>query len=158
MATRARVLMVCLGNICRSPTAEAALREAADEAGLSLTVESAGTAAWHVGNRPDSRSRAAGSRAGLHVDGAARQVTAQDFERFDLLVAMDASNAEALRRLAPDEAATFRIRLFRDYVEGQQGLDVPDPYHGGRDGFDEVVGICRAAAAGLVTALSEGDA
>ncbi len=144
--------MVCLGNICRSPTAEAAVREAAATERFDIVVESAGTAAWHVGNRPDARSRAAAQAAGLHVDGAAQQVTTPDFDRFDLVVAMDASNLADLRRIAPP-GGEARLRLFRDYADAGRGLDVPDPYHGGPDGFREVVEICRAASAGLVAAL-----
>lgn len=149
------VLMVCLGNICRSPTAEAALREAADDAGLDVTVDSAGTGAWHVGNRPDARMRAAAAEVGLDVDGAARQVEVDDFDRFDLLVAMDTENLANLRRLAPDEAARERVHLFRSFA-GDDGASVPDPYYGGRDGFVRVVELCREAAAGLVDAIRHG--
>jgi len=152
-----RVLMVCLGNICRSPTAEAALREAADDAGLQLQVESAGTGAWHVGNPPDPRMTAAAAESDLHLDGAARQVTVADFERFDLIVAMDRSNLQDLERLAPGDDARARLRLFRDYA-GETGQDVPDPYYGGPDGFREVVAITRRAAAGLVDAIANGTA
>ncbi len=152
-----RVLMVCLGNICRSPTAEAALREAAEEAGLDVEVDSAGTAAYHVGNPPDPRSRAAAAEAGWDVDGAARQVEPTDFERFDLVVAMDADNLRNLRRVAPP-GGEAKLRLFRDFAGDGDGLDVPDPYYGGPDGFQEVVALCREAARGLVAALQRGDA
>ncbi len=153
-----RVLMVCLGNICRSPTAEAALREAADEAGLDVEVDSAGTADYHVGDPPDGRSVDAARRAGLFVEGTGRQVSARDFEDFDLLVAMDSANERALRRLAPSHEAEAKVRRFRDYEGGEIGLDVPDPYYGGEQGFAEVVRICRRAAAGLVLALRDGSA
>jgi protein-tyrosine phosphatase len=153
-----RVLMVCLGNICRSPTAEAALREAADREGVALEVESAGTASWHVGSDPDPRTVAAGRELGLRVSGQGRQATAADFGEFDLLVAMDASNLRDLQELAPSPQAAARIRLFRDYEPGAEGRDVPDPYSGGADGFLEVVGMARRAADGLLARLVRGDA
>lgn len=152
-----RVLLVCLGNICRSPTAEAAVREAADAAGLDLDVDSAGTGAWHVGEPPDRRMTAAAADDALHLSGRARQVSPDDFAAFDLVVAMDRTNLEDLRRLAPDGTARSRLRLFRDYA-GEPDLDVPDPYYGGPDGFHEVVGIVRRAASGMVEAIQRGEA
>ncbi len=152
-----RVLLVCLGNICRSPTAEAAVREAAADAGVDLEVDSAGTGAWHVGNPPDERMTSAAAEDGLHLAGSARQVTVDDFARFDLVVAMDASNRDDLLRLAPDDDARARVRLFRDYAD-ETGQGVPDPYYGGPDGFREVVAIVRRAARGLVEAIARGDA
>ncbi len=150
-----RVLAVCLGNICRSPTAEAALREAAQEAGVALEVDSAGTAGYHTGNPPDSRMRAAGAEMGLGIRGAARTAVAADFDRFDMILAMDAANRRDLERLAPDDEARARIRLFREFDdEAGVDLDVPDPYYGGHDGFVEVVDICRRSAAGFVASLS----
>lgn len=151
-----RVLLVCLGNICRSPTAEAAVREAAEQAGVDVEVDSAGTGAWHVGNPPDTRMTAAAAEDGLRLDGAARQVTADDFRDFDLVVAMDASNRTDLLALAPDDDARGRVRLFRDYAD-EPGVGVPDPYYGGPDGFREVVRVVRRAAAGLVAAIERGD-
>lgn len=152
-----RVLLVCLGNICRSPTAEAAVREAAEVAGVDLEVDSAGTGGWHVGEPPDRRMTAAAAEDDLQLLGAARQLAVEDFDRFDLLVAMDQANLEDLRRLAPDDDARDRIRLFRDYA-GEHGEGVPDPYYGGPDGFRQVVGIVRRAAAGLVEAVRDGRA
>lgn len=149
-----RVLMVCLGNICRSPTAEAALREAADDAEITVDVDSAGTASWHTGKRPDPRMRQAGADASLAIDGAARQVTARDFRDFDLVIAMDAQNRRDLEHLAPDDESAARIRLFRDY-SGAPGADVPDPYYGDADGFAAVIAISRDAARGLVRAIAE---
>ncbi len=152
-----RVLLVCLGNICRSPTAEAAVREAADQAGVDLEVDSAGTGAWHVGEPPDARMTAAAAEDDLHLAGAARQVTPDDFRDFDLVVAMDTSNLDDLGRLAPDDDARGRLRLFREYAD-EAGQGVPDPYYGGPDGFREVVRIVRRAAAGLVAAIRDGRA
>jgi protein-tyrosine phosphatase len=144
-----RVLFVCAGNICRSPTAEGVMRGLLAEAELDgeIEVESAGTGGWHVGDPPDPRSVAAAAERGVELSGAARQVDQADFESFDLLIAMDRSNRDALRRLAPDEEARERIRLLREYGDGQ-AHDVPDPYYGGSEGFAEVVEIvernCRA--------------
>lgn len=152
-----RVLLVCLGNICRSPTAEAAVREAAAEAGLDIEIDSAGTGAWHVGNPPDQRMTAAAAEDGLELTGSARQVTVDDFSDYDLIVAMDAANRDDLLRLAADDGARDRVRLFRDYA-GEVAQDVPDPYYGGPDGFREVVAIVRRAARGLVEAIARGDA
>lgn len=152
-----RVLLVCLGNICRSPTAEAAVREAAAAAGLDLDVDSAGTAAYHVGEPPDRRMTAAAADDDLVLEGRARQVTADDFATYDLVVAMDEANLRELERLAPDDDARSRLRLFRDYA-GEHGEGVPDPYYGGPDGFREVVAIVRRAAAGMVEAIRAGTA
>lgn len=148
-----RILLVCLGNICRSPTAEAALREAAEEAGLELEVDSAGTGDWHIGSPPDHRMTAAAERVGLTLDGAARQVTPADFERFDLLLVMDRTNLADVCALAPDEASKAKVRLFRSFDPDADGEEVPDPYYGGADGFTHVVEIARAGARGVVAHL-----
>lgn len=149
-----RILLVCLGNICRSPTAEAALREELRRAGLAdrVEVDSAGTGDWHVGAPPDARMVAAGRSVGLQVEGAARQIAVEDFELFDLVLAMDARNHADLVALAPDVATGRRVRMFREYdPDAAPGdLDVPDPYFGGPEGFSHVVGLVRAAARGVV--------
>lgn len=152
-----RVLMVCLGNICRSPTAEAAVREAAEAAGVDIEVDSAGTGAWHVGKPPDRRMTAAAAEDGLTLSGSARQVTADDFADYDLIVAMDTSNRTDLQRMAADDGARDRVRLFREYA-GEADQDVPDPYYGGPDGFRDVVAIVRRSAQGLVEAIARDDA
>lgn len=149
-----RILAVCLGNICRSPTAEAALREAADRAALQVEIDSAGTGAWHVGSRPDARMRAAGSEAGLEIDGTARRVAPEDFDRFDLILAMDGSNMADLQRMAPSPEAAEKVRLFRSFDPDADEPDVPDPYYGGADGFREVVEMARRAASGVVRHLT----
>ncbi|HEY5652659.1 MAG TPA: low molecular weight protein-tyrosine-phosphatase [Acidimicrobiia bacterium] len=147
-----RVLAVCLGNICRSPAAEAAIAEAASRAGMSVEVDSAGTGAYHVGEPPDRRMRAAASRAGLEIDGRARQFQPDDFDRFDLIVVMDRSNLRDVVARAPDDRAAEKVRLFRtfDPQADPADLDVPDPYYGGDDGFRDVVAMVRRAAAGLI--------
>ncbi|MDX1620336.1 MAG: low molecular weight protein-tyrosine-phosphatase [Nitriliruptorales bacterium] len=150
-----RILFVCLGNICRSPTAEAAFREAADDAGLEVEVDSAGTGDWHIGEPPDRRMQSAALEDGLQLAGRARQVEPVDFERYDLLVAMDRENRRDLERLAPDPEAADKIRLFREFQPDADAPDVPDPYYGGDDGFHEVVRIVRSAAKGLVDELRQ---
>jgi protein-tyrosine phosphatase len=152
-----RILMVCLGNICRSPTAEAALREALTDAGLShrFEVDSAGTGTWHLGEPPDARMTAAAGEVGLELTGRARRVTATDFDTYDLILAMDRSNLADLQALAPDDAARAKIRLFREFEPGADADEVPDPYYGGSDGFGRVVEIARNTARGLVRHLAE---
>jgi protein-tyrosine phosphatase len=149
-----RILLVCLGNICRSPTAEAALREALAEVGRSdVEVDSAGTGTWHLGEPPDRRMTAAAADAGLTLGGTARQILAEDFDRFDLILVMDASNLRDVRALAPTPEAAAKVRLFREFEEGADALDVPDPYYEG--GFPRIVEIARAGARGIITALEE---
>ena len=145
------ILFVCLGNICRSPMAEGVFRHVAENRGLSdgLTVDSAGTGSWHVGNPPDERAQRAAAGRGIDISGLrARQVGPDDFEQFDLVVAMDDANIDALRRLAPD-AACDRIRLFLEFTAGGSVREVPDPYYGGEEGFDHVLDLIEAAARGL---------
>jgi protein-tyrosine phosphatase len=150
-----RILAVCAGNICRSPAAEAAIREAAAEAGLEIEVDSAGTGSWHVGQPPHPEGIAAGARAGLRVDGRARRVTAVDFDRFDIILAMDRANLRDLFDLAPTREAQARTRLFRTYDPGAESDEVPDPWGGPEAGYDETVRIVRAAARGLVAEIVE---
>ncbi len=150
-----KVLAVCLGNICRSPAAEAAIVEAASEAGVDIEVDSAGTGAYHVGEPPDERMRRAAALAGLSVSGRARQFEPGDFDRFDLIVVMDRHNLRDVLAQASDEEAAGRVQLFRafDPEAEPDDLDVPDPYYGGTDGFRHVVDMVRRAAAGLVAAV-----
>jgi protein-tyrosine phosphatase len=153
-----RLLFVCLGNICRSPTAEAVMAKLLAEHGLEHAIEldSAGTGAWHVGDVPDERATAAAARRGLAMRGRARQVTSADFDRFDLLLAMDGENLRALRRLAPHADGRAKVRLLREFDpagSGSASLDVPDPYYGGEDGFDRVLDLVEAACTGLLAEL-----
>jgi protein-tyrosine phosphatase len=151
-----RILFVCLGNICRSPTAEGVLRAlAAREAPeLPLEVDSAGTADYHVGQPPDPRTRAAAARRGYDLSALrARTVDAADFERFDLILAMDRENLAALKRRAPSHAHE-RLRLFLEFAPDAPE-DVPDPYYGGPNGFEEVLDLVETATRGLLTHLRQ---
>lgn len=148
-----RVLAVCAGNICRSPAAEAAIREAAEEAGIELMTDSAGTGTWHIGQPPHPEAIAAGARASLHIDGRARKVTASDFDRFDIILAMDRANLRDLHELAPNLEAQARARLFRTYDPEADTDEVPDPWGGPEAGYDETIRIVRAAARGLIAEL-----
>jgi protein-tyrosine phosphatase len=148
------VLTVCLGNICRSPTAEAALREATERAGLEIEVRSAGTGGWHVGAPPDERMTRAAAEDDLVLTGAAARVTAADLVEAALVLAMDSSNLADLERLADDAGIEAEIRLFREFdPEADGDLDVPDPYYGGPDGFAEVVRMVRRTADEVVAHL-----
>ncbi|HYQ31226.1 MAG TPA: low molecular weight protein-tyrosine-phosphatase [Polyangiaceae bacterium] len=148
-----RVCFVCLGNICRSPTAEGVFRHLVAEAGLSarFEIDSAGTAGYHTGDAPDRRARAAGKRAGIVVDGAARQFLTSDFARFDHVIAMDASNLRDLRRLAQSAELAKKIRLLRSFdPAAPPEAPVPDPYYGDDAGFDHVLELCRTACRHLL--------
>lgn len=158
-ATPGRVLTVCLGNICRSPTAEAALVEAAAEAGVALEVASAGTGDWHLGQPPNPPMREAAAAVGLELRGTAQQVDAELLAWADLVVVMDRSNLADVTRIAAESGVTTRISLFRTFDpeigdgagDGRYGPDeVPDPYGGPADGFEEVVRICRRTARAIV--------
>ena len=145
-----RILFVCLGNICRSPTAHGVLRDLAARDGVVIEVDSAGTGDWHIGSPPDPRAAAEAARRGHDIsDLRARQVTAEDFHRFDLIVAMDRKNRRSLEALRP-HGNTVPVRLFADYADTLAG-DVPDPYLEG--GFDHTFALIDAASRGLLAAL-----
>ena len=147
------VLMVCLGNICRSPLAEAALRAEAAAAGVEILVDSAGTGDWHIGAPPDPRARAVAKAHGLDISGLrGRQVSRADFARFDLIVALDRENLLALERLRP-EGARARLSLLLDHVPGREGQPVADPYFGGPEGFEATWEDARAGARGILATL-----
>jgi protein-tyrosine phosphatase len=150
-----RILFVCLGNICRSPTAEVVFRTIAAREAPELTIEvdSAGTAGYHIGEPPDPRTRQAALRRGHDMSPLrARIIEPQDFERFDLILAMDRENLSALLRRAPAHARE-RIRLFLEFAPEAATTDVPDPYYGGPNGFEEVLDLVEAAARGLLQHL-----
>jgi low molecular weight protein-tyrosine phosphatase len=151
-----RILFVCMGNICRSPTAEGVMRALVHDAGLEdrIEIDSAGTGGWHAGEPPDARATEAARRRGVTLAGAARQVIPDDFESFDLIIAMDRENLRGLLAIAPDEQAAGKVRLLREYEPGASGdLDVPDPYYGGERGFETVLDHVQAACRGLLGEL-----
>lgn len=154
MSEPAKILFVCLGNICRSPTAEGVFRKLVAERGWQdrFEIDSAGTGSWHVGHPPDERMTRAAHSAGYTLEGQARAVRTEDFSDFDHIFAMDASNLETLRQRAPQEEHA-KIRLFRDADPEGPGLDVPDPYYGGPEGFVEVVRIVERTSKALVEEL-----
>lgn len=153
--SKTRILFVCLGNICRSPMAEGAFRHLVRSEGLEHLVEidSAGTGAWHAGEAPDSRARQTARMRGIDISGLrARQVEREDFERFDLLLAMDMENHMQLTHLAPPHRK-HKIRLFLEYAPQQPEREVPDPYYGGPDGFEQVLDLVQAASRGLLAEI-----
>ena len=150
-----RVLFICMGNICRSPTAEAVFREVVrrEARGFDVHVDSAGTHAYHVGEPPDSRAIVAARRRGIGMESLrARVVNREDFLRFDYLLAMDRQNLEHLQRLAP-AGHQARIQLFLDYAPEAGLAEVPDPYYGGETGFEQVLDLVEAASRGLLSTL-----
>ena len=151
---------VCLGNICRSPTAEGVFLNLLKEKGLleHVSVDSAGTAAYHIGKRADARSRRHASLRGYELPSVARQLVVDDLQRFDFIFAMDQQNLEDIQSLASrsPNPARAQLMLFRDMVKGAaKGLSVPDPYYGGDAGFEEVLDICESACSDLLTFLIE---
>lgn len=151
-------LFVCTGNICRSPLAELAMRQQAEQHGLQLLVDSAGLGDWHVGDPPDSRACATARRHGLNADMLhARQVRKDDFERFSHIIALDNSHLKALKRMKP-AGSTTKILLLLDAVKGRQGQDVVDPYYGPAEGFEttwqDVEAGCKALAQRFLDGLS----
>jgi protein-tyrosine phosphatase len=152
-----RVLFVCLGNICRSPTAEGMFRHllTREAPGLQVDVDSAGTAGYHIGEPPDSRSQRAALSRGIDLSTLrARQVAPHDFARFDLILAMDRDNLRALQAMRP-EGAHAQVRLFLEYAPHLGRFEVPDPYYGDASGFEEVLELAAAASRGLIAALQD---
>jgi len=145
-----KVLFVCLGNICRSPTAEGVFRKLIEESGLGhgIAVDSAGTHAYHIDQPPDSRAQQAAARRGVDLSALrGRQATARDIQEFDYVLAMDRDNLRHLVRIAEDSA---KVRLFLEYSERFDEEEVPDPYYGGANGFDRVLDMIEDASLGLL--------
>lgn len=154
--SKSAVLFVCLGNICRSPLAEAVFRDVAQARGLRdrFRADSAGTGDWHVGNPPDRRSVAVGAAHGIDLAGLrARQISGEDFARFDYVLGMDDDNVSTLRRLAP-AGARAEIDQYHRFATGI-ARPVPDPYYGGEDGFEQVYRLIRTASEALVEKLAD---
>ena len=152
--SKPKILFVCLGNICRSPLAEAAFRAAAQEAGLEAEADSGGTAGYHIGEPPDPRTVAIAARHGIDISGyRGRQLEAEDFRRFTHIFALDHTNLSDIRSIAPDDA-TAHVGLLLDMVEGREGAAVADPYYGGEENFADTWEDVSAAAKALVARLS----
>jgi protein-tyrosine phosphatase len=154
MSERTSVLFVCLGNICRSPLAEAVFRDLIEREGLSerFTIDSAGTSNYHIGEQPDERTVSTAAARGVKLSHAARQITRADLEQFDYVIAMDASNLGRVQRIAGGSGRA-QLRLLRSFDQSavrRDDLEVPDPYFGGADGFTEVHDMVERACAGLL--------
>ncbi len=146
------VLFICMGNICRSPTAEGVFRHLVEQQGLAekILIDSAGTHNYHIGEPPDARSQAAAARRGYDLSGLrARQVVRDDFRAFDYVLAMDETNLSLLRQQCPDDCRD-RLKLFLDFAEDGAVREVPDPYYGGAQGFEVVLDLVEHAARGLL--------
>ncbi len=147
-----RVLFVCLGNICRSPTAEGVFRKLVTETGLAhaIEIDSAGTHAYHIGEPPDARAQATARRRGVELSGLrGRQAVRADFARFDYVLAMDQENYDDLRELCPP-GSEHKLRLLLEFAPQRPEREVPDPYFGGANGFDRVLDMIEEAARGLL--------
>jgi protein-tyrosine phosphatase len=155
--TAAKVLFVCMGNICRSPTAEGVFRQllTQDAPDLQVEVDSAGTTDYHIGEPPDLRSQRAAMRRGIDLGGLrARQVTLADFSHFDLILAMDRANLLELQAMRPKDSRA-RVQLFLQYAPDSGRLEVPDPYYRDASAFEEVLDLTAAASRGLLAALQK---
>ncbi|HCH6293595.1 TPA: low molecular weight phosphotyrosine protein phosphatase [Vibrio parahaemolyticus] len=147
-----RILVVCMGNICRSPTGEAVLRAKAEELGVDVDIDSAGTIGYHTGNNPDSRAMAAGKQRGYSFKGMrARQVSVQDFEDFDLVLAADKANLADLLDMCPAEHR-HKVSLFLSHSNSSYD-EIPDPYYGGDDGFELVLDLIEEASVAVLQKL-----
>ncbi|VAW75684.1 Low molecular weight protein tyrosine phosphatase [hydrothermal vent metagenome] len=154
---KVNILFVCLGNICRSPTAEGVFRHWVEQEGEAdwITIDSAGTHAYHVGASPDSRAQHAAQKRGVDLSALrGRQATIVDFEEFDYVLAMDEENFNNLAHIAPDDQQ-HKIKMFLKYAENFDETDVPDPYYGGSQGFEHVLDLIEDASQGLLEHLRQ---
>ncbi len=157
MMSEIKVLFVCMGNICRSPTAQGVFESVVEEAGLGgrIRIDSAGTHAYHVGEQPDRRAMQAAAGRGIDLSGQrARRVQKSDFERFDYVLAMDSSNLDDLLSMCP-RPYRDRVSLFLEFADKPVRLDVPDPYYGGGKGFEEVLDLVEAGSRGLLESIRQ---
>jgi len=158
VSKKIRVLFVCLGNICRSPLAEGVFRKMVTERELEdlFEIDSAGTGGWHVGERPDARMRATARRYAVDLEMlAARQFAESDLDRFDHVFAMDKNNLHDILYLDPGEKRSHKVRLFREFDPEPDDFQVPDPYYGGDDGFEQVYRIVERTAESILDRLTE---
>lgn len=153
-----KVLFVCLGNICRSPAGEGIFKKMVNEEGLDhyIKVDSAGTSGYHDGELPDHRMRRHGAKRGYTFDSLSRKFTARDFDKFDLILAMDDSNYYNILALAPDLEAEKKVRRMVDFSRKYVHDHVPDPYYSGTDGFELVLDLLEDACKGLLEEIKEG--
>ena len=157
MNNRVSVLFVCMGNICRSPTAEGVFRHVVKQRNLQdrIIIDSAGTHAYHVGESPDSRAQATARTRGIDLSGQrARKVEVSDFDRFDYVIAMDRSNLEDLKHLRK-EGQKAQLHLFMDFAKDWDNHEVPDPYYGGSNGFEQVFDMVQSASEGLLAHINK---
>ncbi|MBP0016957.1 MAG: low molecular weight phosphotyrosine protein phosphatase [Cyanobacteria bacterium SBLK] len=147
-----KLLFVCLGNICRSPSAENIMNYLAAQRGCdrAIACDSAGTSSYHIGASPDRRMRAAAKERGIELHGKARQFMREDFAQFDLILAMDRENYRDILRLDPEGKYTDKVRMMCDFATNHPDRDVPDPYYGGTDGFNYVIDLLLDACDGLL--------
>ena len=152
-----KLLFVCLGNICRSPSAENLMQHLIDQRGLNdqIICDSAGTAGYHTGSEPDRRMNTAAQKRGLTLKGSARQFTAEDFENFDLILAMDRSNYRDILSLDPNHQYADKVKLMCSFCRSHRDEEVPDPYYGGKAGFDYVIELLLDACEGLLDTVAE---
>ncbi len=147
-----RILMVCLGNICRSPLAEGIMRHQIKTEGLTWNIDSAGTGAWHAGEKPDPRSIEVAHRNGIDITGQrARQFVPLDFDRFDHIFVMDAENLKNVLALAPHDLAREKVEMIMNRVYPNENRRVPDPYYGGKTGFDDVFEMLEEACKKIIS-------
>lgn len=151
-----KILMVCLGNICRSPLAEGILSHKANENNLAIHVDSAGTAAYHVGEKPDSRSIKTAKSHGIDISKQrARQFTSEDFDNFDVIYAMDVSNYNNINALAINNEQKQKVKLILNELNQNSNASVPDPYYGGEDGFENVFSMLNEACDNIIVKINE---
>ncbi len=159
-STPVRVLFVCLGNICRSPTAEGVFRDLVRRQGLQdlIQTDSAGTGSWHIGSPPDPRAQLSAEKRGYDIsDLRARQTRPQDFADFDYILAMDRQNARDLQKLGTGQTALGRLQLFLDFAPGDKGREVADPYYGGQEDYERAFELIDQAARGLLKHIQTSD-